>query len=366
MARLRPFAPLLVVLVAAGPLLAATELPPGGDQLIVLTQEGLLTVTLPSGPVEGPPVPLAEPVTVLEVLSDGRLVTARRVPQSADSWHLAEIQADGSLADIGFLAPGIVDLVDLAAGPDGAIYGLFAGPEPPPISTHLFRFPPGTAPTTVELAATGITSIALAPHGLWGLTGDRLQAIFPDTGTVIDAGRVDLGQVWAASTDSTGAIWASVDVPVTPPPPVVFRFDPATGSIGGRVSSLLDSVPFALAVRRRCVETDTARCLQGGRFRAEVDWQDFAGGAGPGRVTPARSADSALFHFFEPANWELQVKVLDGCPVDGHFWVFASAATTVAFELRVTDLDTGFVRSYQNPLGEPASAITDTGAFPCR
>ena len=67
--------------------------------------------------------------------------------------------------------------------------------------------------------------------------------------------------------------------------------------------------------------------------------------------------------FFTPNNWEMLVKVLDGCSLNGHFWVFAAATTDVEYVLRVTDMQTGAVREYSNPLGNAAAAITDTSAF---
>jgi hypothetical protein len=105
--------------------------------------------------------------------------------------------------------------------------------------------------------------------------------------------------------------------------------------------------------------------LGGGRFRAEVSWRDFAGGSGPGRVVPGAADGSGIFWFFSPDNWELMVKVIDGCTVNGHFWVFSAATTSVEHELVVTDTATGATVRYTNAAGQPAPANTDTGAFPC-
>lgn len=115
-----------------------------------------------------------------------------------------------------------------------------------------------------------------------------------------------------------------------------------------------------------CAPGPTTLCLLGGRFRAEVTWQDFSGGQGPGRVVAGASDGSGLFWFFSPENWELMVKVLDGCAANGRIWVFSAATTTVAYELTVTDTSTGDAVRYANQAGEPAPATTDTGAFPCR
>ena len=59
------------------------------------------------------------------------------------------------------------------------------------------------------------------------------------------------------------------------------------------------------------------------------------------------------------------VKVLDGCALNGHYWVFASASTDVEFRLEVTDAQTNSTRTYVNPLGQTAQAIADINAFPC-
>ncbi len=73
--------------------------------------------------------------------------------------------------------------------------------------------------------------------------------------------------------------------------------------------------------------------------------------------------DSGLFWFFEPDNWELLIKVLDGCNYSGHHWVFAAAATDVEYTLTVTDTASGATRTYGNELGNPAPAVVDTQAF---
>lgn len=115
-----------------------------------------------------------------------------------------------------------------------------------------------------------------------------------------------------------------------------------------------------------CVPGPTALCLGNGRFRVEVAWKDFQGGAGPGSVVPgAVSDDSGLFWFFAPDNWELLVKVLDGCALNGHHWVFAAATTTVEYVLTVTDTRTDQAWSWRNPPGRPSPAVTDVNALGC-
>ena len=80
-------------------------------------------------------------------------------------------------------------------------------------------------------------------------------------------------------------------------------------------------------------------------------------------MVPAGSDTSGLFWFFDADNWEVLVKVLDGCAINQRFWVFAAATTNVEYTLRVTDIESGALSEYFNPLGRAADAITDTSAF---
>jgi poly(3-hydroxybutyrate) depolymerase len=105
-------------------------------------------------------------------------------------------------------------------------------------------------------------------------------------------------------------------------------------------------------------------CLQGGRYQVAVTWQDGAGNAGVGTVVQGlASPDSGVFWFFAAADWEMLVKVLDGCALNQRIWVFSAATTNVQYTLTVTDTVTGQFRTYQNPAGQAAAALADTGAF---
>ncbi len=112
-----------------------------------------------------------------------------------------------------------------------------------------------------------------------------------------------------------------------------------------------------------CVPSDTRFCFNGGRFAVEIEWRDFAGNTGFGRVNALQSGDSGLQWFFDPDNLEVLVKVLNGCPINGHVWVYSAATTNVEYTLRVTDTETDTTKEYFNELGNAADAITDTTAF---
>ena len=104
-------------------------------------------------------------------------------------------------------------------------------------------------------------------------------------------------------------------------------------------------------------------CLQDSRFSVRVDWRtgDQSGSAS---VVHGGTNDSGMFWFFNPDNWEVLIKVLDGCALNGHVWVFGASTTDLGYSIRVTDTVTGVVREYGNEPGLPAPAITDSGAFP--
>lgn len=112
-----------------------------------------------------------------------------------------------------------------------------------------------------------------------------------------------------------------------------------------------------------CTASATALCLNKSRFRVEVAW-DANGTSGSGQTVSGAAADSGLFWFFSAANWELMVKVLDGCALNGNYWVYSAATTDVHYVLTVTDTLTGRVNHYENPAGKAAAATTDASAFP--
>ena len=111
---------------------------------------------------------------------------------------------------------------------------------------------------------------------------------------------------------------------------------------------------------------DRTLCLTNDRFRVDVAWQNSAGATGSGTGAFAgQNGDTGLFRFATPDNWELLVKVLDACAVEGvnSFGVFAAGLTNVEVDITVTDTQTDQVKTYLKPLGTPFQPIQDTTAF---
>lgn len=100
-----------------------------------------------------------------------------------------------------------------------------------------------------------------------------------------------------------------------------------------------------------CAGSPSALCLLGSRFRVEVQYRDpNTGLVGTGVAVP-RTDQSGTFWFFNPQNVELVVKVLDGRPLTGKFWVFYGALSDVEYRITVTDTVTGVSKQYNNPRG---------------
>ncbi|MYB18722.1 MAG: PKD domain-containing protein [Holophagales bacterium] len=113
-----------------------------------------------------------------------------------------------------------------------------------------------------------------------------------------------------------------------------------------------------------CVAGAGTRCLLDSRYTVTVEWNNADGAGGGAAVVHAGTNESALFRFFDADNWEMLIKLLDGCSANGHVWVFGAATTDLGYVIRVTDTATGAVKEYRNEPGRPADAITDVTAFP--
>ncbi|HET9766503.1 MAG TPA: ELWxxDGT repeat protein, partial [Thermoanaerobaculia bacterium] len=110
-----------------------------------------------------------------------------------------------------------------------------------------------------------------------------------------------------------------------------------------------------------CAASDTRLCLNGGRFAVEATWKDFAGHTGVGHAGGLTN-DTGYLWFFSASNVEVVIKVLDGTPLNGKFWLFYGALSSVEYTLTVRDTVTGAVRVYRNVSGNMAS-VADTSAF---
>lgn len=135
------------------------------------------------------------------------------------------------------------------------------------------------------------------------------------------------------------------------------------GFIAGVVLAALVTVLAPPNASAACSSDATTLCLQGGRYSAAVSWRNAStGAAGVGNAIPW-SDDGGFFWFFDADNAEVAVKVLDGTTVNGYFWVFHGALTSMEYTLTVTDTATGTAKVYTKPASSECGAA-DTTAFP--
>ncbi|MES1243344.1 MAG: matrixin family metalloprotease [Acidobacteriota bacterium] len=140
---------------------------------------------------------------------------------------------------------------------------------------------------------------------------------------------------------------------------------PATGASDAREVAALSPkqapvTQTATAAAGACVADARTLCLLD-RYEVEVTWKTTDGQTGAGTAIPD-SANSGFFWFFGPQNLELVVKLLDGTSINGKLWVFYGSLSDVEYTVKVTDTQTGRVKTWRNQQGS-LSGAADTSAL---
>ncbi|MXX63213.1 MAG: PKD domain-containing protein [Holophagales bacterium] len=144
-------------------------------------------------------------------------------------------------------------------------------------------------------------------------------------------------------------------------------FYTVTLRVKGGESESLASVTFLVEASDpagACKADTHTRCLQDSRYAVQIYWANEEGRHSRARVVRAGTNDSGMFYFFDRENWEVLIKVLDGCAFNGHVWVYGASTTDQGYSIRVEDTVTGTLREYDNEPGRAAPTITDATAFP--
>ncbi|HEX2224586.1 MAG TPA: fibronectin type III domain-containing protein, partial [Thermoanaerobaculia bacterium] len=220
-----------------------------------------------------------------------------------------------------------------------------APPPPPP--------PPPTspaAPTSLVATAQSEDEIALS----WADASNNEQSFRIESRT----GAAAFAEIASVAANTTGATIGSLQ----PATRYDFRVRARNASGDSAYSNVAAATTAPEAPTASCVPGADRLCLNGGRFQVEVAWTTGNGQQGAGRAVPL-TGDTGYFWFFDQANVELVVKVLNGCGLGGHYWVFAGGLTDVNTRLTVTDTRTGTVKRYNNPQGTAFRPIQDTSAF---
>lgn len=167
--------------------------------------------------------------------------------------------------------------------------------------------------------------------------------------------------VLTPAVTATGA-WTETAASATAYGPSVLVSAYIAPTAGGTFQANFDEA-FLQPAAGACTPDSQTLCLDH-RFRVTARFDAGNGISGQAQAVPA-AADTGLLWFFNPLNIEAVVKVLDGCAVGGHHWVFAGGLTNVAVTITVTDTSTAATKTYSNPLGTPFAPIQDTSAFGC-
>lgn len=111
-----------------------------------------------------------------------------------------------------------------------------------------------------------------------------------------------------------------------------------------------------------CQSSATTACLVNDRFMVTVNAADFAGTPHSGMAT-TYGTESADFWFFNPANREIFIKILNACDLSGNYWEFWSALSNVSYTLTVVDTQTGQRSVYTNPAATIAPAVLEANTI---
>ena len=218
--------------------------------------------------------------------------------------------------------------------------------------------PPAGTPGDLLKSTNGGGTWAPSSNGLPGLavTSIAIDAtasarIYLGTGSAGAFASKNFGASWTAQNTGLSDLHVLSMTVAPASPPTVYA--------GTQSAGVFRAVTDAVGV---CSVGTTNLCLQANRFRVEVAWSVPADGRnGLGQAIPL-SADTGTFWFFDSANYELMIKVLDGRGINGHIWVFYGALSNVQYTITVTDTQTGAIKNYTNPSGTLAS-VADTSAF---
>jgi hypothetical protein len=262
--------------------------------------------------------PERDGAVVYSDLTEGRILVRRLDASGAFLGDLREVAQ-----------PGAVDSpVDAAAGPDGTALAVWQGSGD--LLIHARFFDP-----------------------VWNPLGEELTVSDVDFDT-------EWGPMAAAGGQGSFAVaWSSAGQPFYLPEPIPGEQDGRDGSSFGVFAQRFQSAA--------CAAGSETLCLDGGRFQARVSWKNpYTGETGTGKTLPL-TGDTGSFWFFNPANLELMIKVLDGRPVNGHFWIFYGSLSNVEYTLTVLDTIAGTSKSYHNApfqFGSQADVSFSAGGAP--
>jgi hypothetical protein len=268
---------------------------------------------------------------------------------------------------------------DLAAGPDGNVWFTDYA------NGKVGRITPNGSITLFDVPGGNPSAISAGPDGnLWFIEANNRIARMTTQGSVVDypiptpaSGPFDIaagadGAMWF--TESVGKIGritnagAITEIPVpyanSSPGLIVGKPDGTIWFTDRQGPSGSDRIA-RLSPTGSCATDPRALCLHMGSFSVTAAFQRRSEEPFSPAEPVLLTGNTGYFWFFDPTNVEMTVKVLDGCSVNGHYWVFAGGMTNVGVRWNVRSNQGGVTNSYSNALGTPFQPVQDTTAFQC-
>jgi hypothetical protein len=216
----------------------------------------------------------------------------------------------------------------------------------------------GVSVLLVSLLATGIFSVQAAPAAKIGLVPDGNPAV---------------GQVTqfndASSGSPTSWLWNFGDGQTSTQqnPTHVFN-GPGPFSVTLTVSNASGSSQVVQQVIVTPIDTLQLNNKGNHPFTVTLTATDQrTGHTGSGQAIP----QSDLFGFFSipaltsnPENPEVFVKILDGTTINGEYWVFYGHLTDLIYDITVTEVATGIVKTYHKDAGNAPGGFDTSGFHP--
>jgi photosystem II stability/assembly factor-like uncharacterized protein len=287
------------------------------------------------------------------VIGDGRI--------PADILEMAVSPVDPNSVYAGTYGSGLFKSEDggdswrsIPVGPSGRFISTIA--IDPSRSNTLYVAPLGQYPGGVFKSSDGGDTWRAVNQGIAARSVNTV-AINPRDPETLYAGTPD----GVFKSSDAGENWSPINNGLTSSHVTTLTVDPSdptrlyAGTRGGGVFVFQDS--------GTCAPNPTTLCLNGGRFAVTAEWFDRDGAQGIAARAVGLTADAGYFTFFDTANVEVLVKVLNGCGVNSRYWTFAAGLTDLEVILTVTDTLTASVRTYRNPGGVAFQAVQDTAAF---
>ncbi len=324
--RITPFGTIRMFPLSPSSLPYAITAGPDGNLWFTMPGSNSIGRITTSGMVTAFPVPTASAgLAGIAAGPDGHLWFAESFAS-----RIGRITTDGDITEFALDADSRPN--GIAAGPDGNIWFTER-------AARVGRITPGGILT--EFPAPPFAAAITSAYGaLWLARPLEITRVTTSGITTSYNALLLAPSAVGIATDSEGRVWIT---------------DGALGFVG-RLLRLQDTQPGP------CVADATTLCLNDGRFRVRAAFRTDSGAAQDARAV-GLTADSGYFWFFDPANIELVLKVLDGCSVNGHYWNFLAGLTNVEVTTTITDTVSGTSKVYTNPAGTAFAPVQDTSAF---